>query len=331
VARRVRGFGAQARLSFWIFGIGDEGLIGATDSAVNSHIGSGVFRPSLGLKVNRLPQVNVSIAVCGALELPLAYGMTHEWPLPSSLVGRTPTFKEVVVAVRDQMQANEEVTAEANYSLALFSGPGSSFPRLATIHDGSIQDAAVGDILYASYARSAQDSWFPERAPNNLVALRDLVIAASSRTLRAFGGHTVDGHPVISWPIYLYTRPWIGGSTIRSAMETIEVSAGVPDEWRHFGNSQMDICAPVFRAQFLEVVEGLAAKGWHPEDLTVSLKLTGDVKPASPANRPAVAGATEASTLSPEPATETPAETPPDATLPPDALTTPSRRPLRGP
>jgi hypothetical protein len=231
MARGMRGAGAENQLSFSVFGLCNEGSVGATDSA--HFISPGTYPPfsSRGQKVYRLPDANVSIAICADnLVLELANVVTHEWPSPSSLVGRNPTFEEVVVAVQEQMVRE---FSNMHYDLALFSGPGPSFPRLARIHAGRVEYAVVGDIVYASYARMAQASWISEQAPNNLVALRDLVIAASSRTLRRFGGHTVEGQRVISWPIYVYTRSWLDGTTTRLPMETITEVEAKPAERRY--------------------------------------------------------------------------------------------------
>jgi hypothetical protein len=267
----MRGARAQTRLSFFVFGLCNEGVAGATDSALTSPI-SGVLRSYSGQKkVYSLPGANVSIAACAYLRLPFANQMAHEWPSPSSLVGRNPTFEEVVVAVQKQM-ASGEIRAKPHYDLALFSGSGPCFPQLATIHDGRIKYAAVGDVISGGYARSALGSRISERAPNNLVALRDLVIAASSRTLRTFGSHTVEGHRVISWPIYLYIRSWLGGSTTQPSIETIAETEGKPAERRHFARTEANPQSPwsiqLHAHLYDNFLGALESNDLLPEDIT---------------------------------------------------------------
>ncbi len=307
-------------MSFFVFGLGNEGVAGATDSATSGNF-TGAWRSYLGQKVYELPDANVSIAACGAIELSIANQHCREWPSPLSLVRRNPAFEEVVVAVQKQM-ASGEIATEPHYDLALFSGSGPIFPRLATIHDGRIKYAAVGDIVFGSYARSAQASWISELAPNNLVALRDLVIAASSRTLRRFGDRTDEGLPVISWPIYVYARSWLDGTTTRRAMETITEVEAKPAEWRYLAGVVAEVKKnpPLhtdFYDQFLGAIESF---GPPPEDVAEAIRLfkTAIIRPPTPTSSttPEAPPTGAASMPSPDPAIETPTEPPSSTTLP---------------
>jgi len=206
-----------------------------------------------------------------SLVLPLANIITREWPSPSSLVGRAPTFEEVVVAIKEQMAGE---FPNVRYDFALFSGPGQSFPRLATIHGGRIKYAAVGDIVFGGYAQSSQASWISEQAPNNLVALRDLVIAASSRTMRRSGDRTDEGQPVISWPIYVYARSWLDGTTTRPAMETITEVEAKPAERRYLvtmlAEKQKDL--PLHARFFDQLFSAIESFGPLPEDVAEAIR-----------------------------------------------------------
>ncbi len=296
-------------MSFSVFGLCNEGLVGATDGA--HFISPGTHPPfsSWGQKVYGLPEANVSIAICADnLVLELANIVTHEWPSPPSLVGRTPTFEEVVVAIQEQV-ASEFPSARTD--LVVFSGPGPSFPRLARICDDRVEYAVVGDIIAASYARSAQASWIAERAPNNLGALRDLVIAASSRTLRRFGGHTVEGQRVISWPIYVYAQSWLGGTTTRLALETITEVEAKSAEWRYLASLAAEVKKnpPLhadFYDQFLRAIESF---GPLPEDVAEAIRpLTAIIRPSATtrSTTPEAPPAGPAPTPSTDPATKAP-------------------------
>jgi hypothetical protein len=174
--------------------------------------------------------------------------------------------------------ADRRFAGPAYAMFCIGAGPGIS-PKLAKVSsDKEVEFAGPRAILTGGYTAGVGG---PVKAPLSKSRCRTLAIAMASRAIREWGDQrNVNAGPAIAWPLNLY----VWDSKGRRSSEIVHEAEGLRAEWRHAGDSQMDVWAPVHRVQYLEVLEDLAVKGRRPEELVFSVSLKIEGKLAAPAN-----------------------------------------------
>jgi hypothetical protein len=285
-------------VSLWVATLSRAGVCLATDSAVGYATQDGQPHAISGEKLWRFGDIWIGgAAALRGVPLP-----PSPWPNPWPDGDNRPrTFEEIVVDGIAAQMADGRCSVGPLYSLFCVGAGDGFFPKLAKVSsENGVEFGGPRAIFAGGYTSNVGG---PAKAPIGKRRCRTLAIAMASRAIREWGDdRNVNAGPAIAWPLNLYEWDTRG----RMTSELIPEAQGLPAEWRHRGDSQMDVCAPTHRAQYLDVLDGLARKGKHPEDyvFTVSLKIQGKFAVPAHESMPAVPSRDAPATLAASPSEE---------------------------